>query len=522
MASSAANADFPSADYHLKIHDGERMTTFRLRDGSIRLAGDGIDWSIDGRVQRGALSDIRTIRLTTQVETARGPVGISSCQIRFRSGGAVMVFGGNAQSADAADRNARFEAFVTELHRRLAPGDRARIRFVAGFGAPRFYLLLGAALFFALLWLTAAVGTLIGLAPQRTGSVVALTAGAVMAYGLFRRLQRNAPHVYDPRDPLGSARAGSIVETIGQSAGDIRRGMTPKKWLVAGAIGTVAIVLVVVAVASHERVNLFSPGRAPLVFAALLARTGPHPTVTYVAVTPGEVLVETPSEDRGSSRRIDWRASRRTLFGWSEWDDISGPTTRYPMSLGEELGEEPFALQPGDGAHLDDLAGAAVARAALGPGSAVARMTLVAPHPFAADREPPRWTVEVEGPAGRATVYADRAGILFPATPAPAGPPRILITAGPGSPHGLYPVNSATWIRVIDPDQSVRFDGTLKPGDRYQVPDIRGIRLQTGKPEALSVTVDGRPAKLPVPGYGGRLDSVLDPQALLAGAERRD
>src|SRR5262249_24951918 len=129
----------------------------------------------------------------------------------------------------------------------------------------------------------------------------------------------------------------------------------------------------------------------------VLARTGSHPTVTYVSVTPGELFVEAPSEDRESSRRIDWRASRRTLFGWSEWDDVSGPTTRYPMSLGDELGDEQFALERDDGAHLDGLATAAVERAALGPGSAVARMTLIAPHGFAADREPPRWTVEVEG-----------------------------------------------------------------------------------------------------------------------------
>ena len=62
-------------------------------------------------------------------------------------------------------------------------------------------------------------------------------------------------------------------------------------------------------VASHQTVSLFAAGRAPSVFEAVLARTGPHPTVTYVAVTPGELLVETPSEDRESSRRIDWRAS---------------------------------------------------------------------------------------------------------------------------------------------------------------------------------------------------------------------
>jgi hypothetical protein len=43
--------------------------------------------------------------------------------------------------------------------------------------------------------------------------------------------------------------------------------------------------------------------------------------------------------------------------------------------------------------------------------------------------------------------------------------------------------------------------------------------LQTGKPEILDVTVDGRPARLPPAGYAARVDVVLDPQSLLTGAE---
>ena len=239
--------------------------------------------------------------------------------------------------------------------------------------------------------------------------------------------------------------------------------------------------------------------------------------MTYVAVTPGELLIEAP-EDRDSTSRIDWRASRRTLFGWSERDDVSGPTVRYPMSLSEELGDQRFKLERDAAAHFDDLVKAAVARAALGPGSAVTRMTLIAPSTFVIP-EPARWTVEIDGPAGHARLYADRTGTLFPPTPEPAGPPRIVIRAVPGNAYGLFPVNSGTWIRVINPDQSVRFDDTLKPGDSYRVPDIPGIRLQTGNPQTLDVTVDGRPASLPPAGYAGRVDAVLDPQSLLAGAE---
>ena len=109
----------------------------------------------------------------------------------------------------------------------------------------------------------------------------------------------------------------------------------------------------------------------------------------------------------------------------------------------------------------------------------------------------------------------------MPRRPEPAGPPRIILTAVPGSPYGMFPANSGTWVRIINPDQSVRFDATLKPGDSYRVPDVPGIRLQTGKPQSLDVTVDGRPARLPPAGYAGRLDAVLDPQSLLAAAQRQ-
>ena len=517
MASSVPDADFPPVEYDLNIHDGEVTTVFRLRDSGIRLAGDGIDWRIGGDARRAALSDIRAIRLTTEVEGARGPMGATSCQIRFRWGNAVTVFGGNSLSPDAADRRARYERFVAELHRRLGPEDRARIRFIAGYGGARFYFLLVAAVVSAILWVTATVGTLLGFAPRRIGAAIGLSVGAVMTVGLFRLLQLNAPHIYDPRNPIGSARAGSIGDTLGQVVGEIQRGMTLARGLTAAAIGAVVIMIVVVVVASHQRVSLFEPGRARLAFDAVLARAGAHPTVTYVAVTPGELLVETP-EERGSTSRIDWRASRRTLFGWSEWDDVSGPTVRYPMSASEELGHERFELERGDITHLDDLVEAAVARAALGPGSVVTRMTLVAPYAFSKP-EPARWTVEIDGPGGHAKLYADRTGTLFPPTPEPAGPPRIVIRAVTSETYGLLPVNPGTWIRLIDPDQSVRFDGTLKPGDSYRVPDIPGIRLQTGKPETLDVTVDGRPTRLPPAGYAGRVDAVLDPQSLLAGAE---
>jgi hypothetical protein len=174
-----ADADFSAVEYDLTIHDGEVLTVFRLRDSGIRLVGNGIEWRIGGDARRAALSDIRAIRLTTETETAQGPMGATTCQIRFRGGSAVTVFGGNSLSADAADRRARYERFVAELHRRLGPDGRARISFIAGYGGARFYLLLVGTVVLASLWFAGAVGFLLGLAPRRIGAVIGLSIGAV-------------------------------------------------------------------------------------------------------------------------------------------------------------------------------------------------------------------------------------------------------------------------------------------------------------------------------------------------------
>jgi hypothetical protein len=107
-------------------------------------------------------------------------MGATSCQIRFRRGSAVTVFGGNSLNPDTADRRARYQTFVAELHRRLGPDDRARISFIAGYGHARLYFLLVAAVVSAVFWVTVTVGTLLGFAPRRIGAAIGLSIGAVL------------------------------------------------------------------------------------------------------------------------------------------------------------------------------------------------------------------------------------------------------------------------------------------------------------------------------------------------------
>jgi cytoskeleton protein RodZ len=65
----------------------------------------------------------------------------------------------------------------------------------------------------------------------------------------------------------------------------------------------------------------------------------------------------------------------------------------------------------------------------------------------------------------------------------------------------------------------VVFDGTLEPGQSYNVPNVPGLVLRTGHASSLIIRVDGHA----VPAIeGDRHDIALDPQALLAGAAVRD
>ncbi len=187
--------------------------------------------------------------------------------------------------------------------------------------------------------------------------------------------------------------------------------------------------------------------------------------------------------DRDSSAPFVWTASRRTLFGWSEWDNVTGPTKKYDVSISEESSQEKFKLQPDDVAGLDGLAKAAIARAALGEGSAVADMVLTEAPQFIRPEEP-RWTVRIAGRYQTAQVFADRHGALFPAPSPRVGEPRILVYA-----------LSDTWIRVRDSNQTVLFDDVLKAGSSYPVPNAPGLTSRTGKAEGLGSPSTARPPR---------------------------
>jgi len=466
------DAAYPDIAYDLATHDGAVMTVFRSPDNGVQLAADRIAWTVGTRNREMPLSAIVLIRLSTEVETVEGPIGATLCQISFADGSAVTVFGGNSRSRDAIERLARYQAFVNDLHRRLGPNERASIRFVAGFGGARFGFLLVAALLSVVLFLLTPLALLPLAGSAEPRLLVALLFGVILNFGLFRLLQRNAPHMYDPHDPLGSAAGGSIGQTLREAVVQFRAGLTPGGRFAWSALGTAVIAGIVVAIASHRTVGLFAPGEARLAFGAVLEQAGRGLKVSKVEITPQALTIEAP-DPGGSSRRSIWIASRRTLFGWTEWDHVSGPEDKYDTSVAEDSGQQPFTLQADDGDNLDALAAAAIERAALGNGSAVTGMRLVELTAFVR-AEPPRWQVDVVGPRGRAQVFANRDGQLFPAPNAPVGAPRVVIRAA-----------FNTWMRVLNSDQTVLFDRVLEAGESYAVPNSPGVRLQTGNAASL-------------------------------------
>lgn len=79
---------------------------------------------------------------------------------------------------------------------------------------------------------------------------------------------------------------------------------------------------------------------------------------------------------------------------------------------------------------------------------------------------------------------AAQQGVVTPATPPPAAPPAgpVVMTAA-----------DDVWMRIYQPDGTRLFEGTLKRGESYTVPDnARDPMILTGRPDALAVTVGGQ------------------------------
>jgi hypothetical protein len=493
----------PEISYDLFLHEAGTAIVLKYSDRGVRLRGHRIAWSVGSQDKELPLSDIAAIHLTTEVNSLTTQLGATMCRIIFKNGVALSVFSTNSLGLDDAGFAARYREFVADLHARLSPTERASIVLSAGRGGVMYgFTLLVAILFGAGVIAIVVFSLALGTFTPRV--LIGLILGTGLVVAMFRFLQVNAPHAYDPARPLDSASSGSIIGTIDHALTQFRRGMTPAKGVAYGAAGLAVVGIGVVIVGSRGTVNLFEPGRARHAFEQILSRAGSPLVVKSVEVTAQIMTVVVP-DPGGSSAPTVWTASRHSLFGWTDWDDVTGPTKRYDTALSDDVSQEPFKVAPSDVAGLDSLVKAAIVRTALGSDSVVTRMILTQAPQFI-HPEQPRWTVRVAGPSRSAEVFADRTGMLFPAPAPRVGPPRIVIY-----------VTSDAWIRVRDADQSILFDDVLHPGAGYAVPNAPGLTLRTGKAGALEIAVDGKTAPSIGDGFMARRDVLLDPDALLAG-----
>ena len=83
-------------------------------------------------------------------------------------------------------------------------------------------------------------------------------------------------------------------------------------------------------------------------------------------------------------------------------------------------------------------------------------------------------------------------------TPAPAAAP-----AAPTGGQVVLTASDEVWLRVYDADNKTLFLGTMKPGEKFDVPaDARDPMINVGRPDKLAVTLNG--SAIPPLGDGSR------------------
>jgi cytoskeleton protein RodZ len=122
----------------------------------------------------------------------------------------------------------------------------------------------------------------------------------------------------------------------------------------------------------------------------------------------------------------------------------------------------------------------------------------------------------VDDPTETLIVEADS-----PAAPAAAAPPAGPRPGPPAAPAAAGPVvlaaTAEVWLRVYEAGGQKLYEGTMRPGERYQVPATAAApQILTGRPNALDVTVGA--TRIPPLGPPERsiADVSLKPADLLA------
>ena len=183
------------AQHELFITDGDATFRWALTDSGVTLSVDGLSWAIGGVDIARGYSDIFSIRLHRA--SAGTSAGVGVCQIRFRDGTTLVVYGGSAQGLADDAQAARFATFVRDLHQRLAAREESkRIAFNAGLSEGRYIVLTIAIV---------AVGLMFGLLPiilfvmiRDLHTFGLLGAGLGLCWPFYRLWEKNRPRPYAP------------------------------------------------------------------------------------------------------------------------------------------------------------------------------------------------------------------------------------------------------------------------------------------------------------------------------------
>ncbi len=196
MAGSNAEPDRPAQRYDLYLRAGRARFQLRNGDNGVTLGEDGIGWISDGRMDGAKLSAIAAVHMQSGGDW-RNP--LSQCIIHFRDGYRLTVTDGNGYGVADSAQAATFDAFVRDLHARLAALPSTSAVFTAGYGEATYHLIMICAFILALIGVGIPV-----IATLATGEIrllgVALGAGFLL-WPLTRMISANAPRTYDPARP---------------------------------------------------------------------------------------------------------------------------------------------------------------------------------------------------------------------------------------------------------------------------------------------------------------------------------
>ncbi len=158
------------------------------------LRADGMEWNRAGNLVHVPYSDIRRVRLSFRPMTMQSHRFVA--EIWAMGGKKLIIASASMRSMfEQTRQDAEYNAFITELHRRLVPFGHA-IRFQSG--SPLALYWIGAAVIVAL---CLAAATLIVRSLQAEAWAGAAFLAAVLGFFLWQTggfLRRNKPRIYTP------------------------------------------------------------------------------------------------------------------------------------------------------------------------------------------------------------------------------------------------------------------------------------------------------------------------------------